>query len=86
MLNTLTATDSNGTVVTKGIEAWATLRGVTVKYLRQRKRLGFSDEDAIHLPRGRSPKRVINEVKRDKLEPLWRKFLYNKRGGTHHAI
>lgn len=78
---TLTAIDGEGRRITQSVEDWARVRKVTVKSLRQRMRLGFSDNDAVNFPKGKSPKTkaVIKEREgADKITQLWHKFLYQK--------
>lgn len=82
MLRELTATNKDGVLVTKSVKAWAAERGVTTRYLCQRKRLGFNDHDIIYLPRGKSPKKKhLIKKGRDRLNELMNQFLYNRKVG-----
>jgi hypothetical protein len=74
--NSITAV-YNGIEQTHSVRTWAAIKNVSVKYLQQRKRAGFTDDETINLPYGKSPKkRTIFEKKWTRAQPHWRSFLF----------
>lgn len=79
MSNELTAKNNKGEWETKSIEAWAKLKGVEPRYLRQRKRVGYSDNDAVNMLYGKSPKaKIRHNIEHNEFTKFWDKFLYNR--------
>ena len=86
MLRTLTAINKNGVLETKTFAEWAVCKGVSIKYLRQRKRSGFTDNETVNLPYGKSPRQMTKPKNTNKnLAQLWDQFLY-KRTGEMNAL
>ena len=74
--NSITAVH-NGKLQTHSYKAWAAIKNVTVKYLQQRKRSGYTDDEAINVPFGKSPdRRSAFKLSQQAMQPHWRKFVF----------
>ena len=79
MSNELTAKNNKGEWETKSVEAWAKLKNVEPRYLRQRKHNGYTDNDAVNMPYGKSPKaKIVHIIEHNDLTKFFDKFLYKR--------